>query len=419
MGTSNWQQIPFCIDALMKIEPRRVLDVGVGFGRWGMIVREFCDVWFSRVFKDQWQVHLEGIEAFPRSITDYHRHFYNQIHLGDAAELIPTLEGPWSVTIYGDVLEHFTKAKAHELLNLSLDRSDYVIVNIPIGEEHPQGEAYGNVYERHLSSWEPADFVPFGLVRRALLQDYIGREYGSFVLSRKDPRRLRESLFSQGAVLGDSGAWTGGAAAAHDGALDQVSRRVQEKVFELEFIKRSASYRLAKRIKENPVVRALVQWKLGDRNLLTVRPLPLEGGAGAEAWVLGVHARADEPALPWDVVRTTAPFVERASAGSAHGQCRMHSGLGGELVVRTTEDPAVRFMAHVGSTRAAVTFNGRTEVVDLRSPHPVDVIVYPGRTPMVEPRPTGMGGAVIEASPRERTRSATAEALTSEAVGAA
>jgi hypothetical protein len=413
LGTSNWQQIPFCIDALMKIEPRRVLDVGVGFGRWGMIVREFCDVWFSRVFKDQWQVHLEGIEAFPKSITEYHRHFYNQIHLGDASEVIPTLEGPWSVTIYGDVLEHFTKARAHELLNLSLDRSDYVIVNIPIGEEHPQGEAYGNVYERHLSSWEPEDFVGFGLVRQALLQDYIGREYGSFILSRKDPRNLRAGLFSQGAV------YAGTPAGGGDRELAQVSRRVQEKVFEVEFIKRSASYRLAQRIKGNPLVRRIVDWKLGDRNLLTVRPLPLEGGQGAEAWVLGVHARADEPAMPWDAVTTTAPFVAMASAASAHGSCRMHSGLGGELVVRTTEDPAVRFMAHVGSTRAAVTFNGRTEVVDLRSPHPVDVIVYPGRTPMVQPRTTGVGGVVIEASPRERTRSVTAEALKSEAVGAA
>jgi hypothetical protein len=269
------------------------------------------------------------------------------------------------------------------------------------------------VYERHLSSWEPDDFVGFGLVRQALLQDYIGREYGSFILSRKDPRNLRAGLFSQGAL------YAGTPGGAGDGGLEQVSRRVQEKVFELEFIKRSASYRLAQRIKGNPVIRRLVDWKLGSRNLLTVKPLPLEGGAGAEAWVLGVHARADEPALPWDVVRTTAPFVAMASPASAHGSCRMHSGLGGELVVRTTEDPAVRFMAHVGSTRAAVTFNGRTEVVELRSPHPVDVIVYPGRRPMVETRPAGMGGAVIEASPRERTRCATAEALTSEAVGAA
>src|SRR3954447_7863014 len=113
----------------MKIAPSRVLDIGVGFGRWGIITREFCDVWFGRVFKDNWQVHLEGIEGFEKSITDYHRQFYNKIHIGDAAELIPQLDGPWSVTIYGDVLEHFTREKASELLNASLDKSDYVLVN--------------------------------------------------------------------------------------------------------------------------------------------------------------------------------------------------------------------------------------------------------------------------------------------------
>jgi hypothetical protein len=386
LGTSNWQQIPFCIDALMKIEPRSVPDIGVGFGRWGMIVREFCDVWFSRVFKDQWQVRLEGVEAFPKSITDYHRQFYNEIHLGDASELIPTLPGPWSVTIYGDVLEHFTKEKAHELLNYSLDHSDYVIVNIPIGEEHPQGEAYGNVYERHLSSWEPSDFTAFGLVRHAQLKDYIGRDYGSFVLSRNDPRNLRQSLFSQHAT------YEAMATGQSNADLDQVLRRIQEQKFELEFLKKTGTYRLAEKLRGHPVVRRLVEWKLGDRNLLTLKPLPLDGGTGAEVWVLGVHARAGEPAMPWEFVKATEPFQQRESKYSAHGRCWMHNGLGGEMVVRTTSDPAVRFMSHVGSTRVAVTFNGRTEVVDLKSSQPVDVIVYPGRSPMWErPRNVAAG----------------------------
>src|SRR5205085_2722019 len=144
-----------------------------------------------------------------------------------------------------------------------------------------------------------------------------------------------------------------------------------EQQFELEFLKRSASYRLACRLKANPIIRKYVQWKQGDRNLLTIKPLPLDGGAGAEAWVLSVHAKADEPAMPWDAVQTTAPFTAVPSATSAYGSCRMHNGIGGELAARTTADPAVRFMAHVGSTRAAIIFNGRTEVVDLRSPHPV------------------------------------------------
>ncbi|HYE63062.1 MAG TPA: hypothetical protein VD997_13785 [Phycisphaerales bacterium] len=407
MGTSNWQQIPFCIDALMKIEPRRVLDIGVGFGRWGMIVREFCDVWFSRVFRDQWQVHVEGVEAFPKSITDYHHQFYNQIHLGDAAKLIPTLPGPWSVTIYGDVLEHFTKEKAHELLSYSLEHSDYVLVNIPIGEEHPQGDAYGNEFERHLSSWDPADFVPFGLCRHALFKDYIGRDYGSFILSKNDPRNLRESLFSQAATYASQ---TSG---ADDLELSVIARRIEEQRFELEFLKKSGSYRFARRVREHPLVRRLVEWKLGDRNLLTIRPLPLDGGRSAEAWVLSVHAHASEPALPWEYVRTSG-FKAVESKFSAHGTCYMHSrqdegGAPGELRVRTTSDPAVRFMTHVGSTRVQVTFNGRSEIINLRNQEPVDLIVYPGRTPMV-PRP---------ASAKTTATTAQAKVAAPEPVGAA
>ena len=49
MGTSNWQNIPWCEQSIMQIEPERVHDIGVGFGRWRMILREFGDVWLQLV----------------------------------------------------------------------------------------------------------------------------------------------------------------------------------------------------------------------------------------------------------------------------------------------------------------------------------------------------------------------------------
>src|SRR5262249_26837941 len=36
VGSSNWQQIPFAVEALLELAPLRVLDLGVGFGRWGV-----------------------------------------------------------------------------------------------------------------------------------------------------------------------------------------------------------------------------------------------------------------------------------------------------------------------------------------------------------------------------------------------
>jgi hypothetical protein len=400
LGTSNWQQIPFCIDALMKISPKRVLDVGVGFGRWGMIVREFCDVWYQRVFKDEWQVHIEGIEAFPRSITDYHRDFYNKIHVGDAAQLIPTLPGPWGVTIYGDVLEHFTKETAHELLRTSLDRSDYVLVNIPIGEEHPQGEMYGNAFERHLSSWQVADFREFGLVRYVLLKDYISRDYGSFILSRKDPCDLKSSLFSKSTAHAPAPDANGPGA-----DLDHVLERVAEQSFELGFIKQSASYRLAGRIRKAALGRVARLLKNDAASTVIIRPRRKPGAEfGPEVWVLSIHAAPFEPGIPWDFVERSPEFTVKPSDASAYGQCLC--GLGGQLSARTGPDPKVRLLTHPWSSPVEVEFNGRRETIDLGVFKDGFITIHPARTPMVEvgaelrpPPGPAQADSVVEASP--------------------
>ncbi len=257
MGTSNWQNIPFCVEVLMKIAPQRVLDVGVGFGRWGMIVREFCDVWYGRVFKSQWSVHIEGIEAFADNISDYHHALYDQIHLGDAREIIPSLDSTWDVVIFGDVLEHFERHTGEALLNWSLDHAEYVLVNIPLGSEWPQSELYENPYEEHLSTWIEMDFGAFGLCRKALFVDYIDRPFGSFVLSRSDPKKLSESLFSKATHL------TSKFSEDHQGMDNIYTQALQlrnEQLYdELNFIKNSRSYRLIERMKSMPFAPLLVK----------------------------------------------------------------------------------------------------------------------------------------------------------------
>jgi len=217
LGTSNWQQIPFCVELLMKIEPERVLDVGVGFGRWGIIVREFCDVWFARVPQNEWAVHVEGIEAFEQNLASYHKDFYDVIHIGDAAKLMDRLEGQWDVVIFGDVIEHFTKDEGRRLLDLALERSRYVIVNVPLGEQWEQEDKYGNEYERHLASWDLDDFAVPPLVRRAVFRDFAGRPHATVCLSRTDPKSLRTSLFSR------AGEWAGPAILTADIDLNEIT----------------------------------------------------------------------------------------------------------------------------------------------------------------------------------------------------
>jgi hypothetical protein len=42
MGTSNWQNIPYAFESIIRIEPNRVLEIGVGYSRWGTMARKFC-----------------------------------------------------------------------------------------------------------------------------------------------------------------------------------------------------------------------------------------------------------------------------------------------------------------------------------------------------------------------------------------
>lgn len=195
MGTSNWQNIPFCIDVLMKIQPKNVLDVGVGFGRWGILIREFCEVWSGRIFPDQWLINIEGIEAYEKSISAYHPYFYNKIHIGDALKIIPSMPDNWDIVIFGDVLEHFERNDAENLLEWATLNSKYVMLNIPLGDVWPQEESYGNIYEKHQSIWMPQDFKRFNPLISRIMLDFKGRPFGIFIFSEEDPDELTSIIF--------------------------------------------------------------------------------------------------------------------------------------------------------------------------------------------------------------------------------
>ena len=50
---------------LAKVKPGSdILDIGCGFGKYGMLFREYLDVWHERYERQQWRVRLVGIEAY-------------------------------------------------------------------------------------------------------------------------------------------------------------------------------------------------------------------------------------------------------------------------------------------------------------------------------------------------------------------
>jgi len=188
MGTSNWQHISYCSELLFALQPKSILDIGIGFGRYGILAREMCDVWRGRPTPNQWQVEIVGVEAFDKLIRDYHSVFYNRIIAGDAFDVLKEagqrhgLAGKqFDLAILGDVLEHFERQRAEDMLQMCRAAALYTMVAVPIGSDWQQADLYGNPYERHRSTWRHRDFRKLGPVCFRFFRDYIGRRHAVYV----------------------------------------------------------------------------------------------------------------------------------------------------------------------------------------------------------------------------------------------
>src|SRR3954454_16384233 len=102
MPTSDPFNISPILTVINALKPKRVLDVGCGFGKYGVLLREYDDIWGERIERQQWKLHLEGIEAFPKYHNPIHDYVYDRVHFGEAQTILPQL-GQFDVILIADV----------------------------------------------------------------------------------------------------------------------------------------------------------------------------------------------------------------------------------------------------------------------------------------------------------------------------
>lgn len=158
MPTSHHSYISRVIEEVRKQKPTSILDIGVGFGKWGHLFREYLDVMKGRVFKKDWQLKLEGVEIFKPYIMGHQKYIYDKIHIGDIVDIIDNL-GSYDLIFGSDFLEHLPKEKGLELLPKLRAHTDKLILVVPTGTAwlNSQGEMYGNKFEAHVSAWEKSE----------------------------------------------------------------------------------------------------------------------------------------------------------------------------------------------------------------------------------------------------------------------
>jgi hypothetical protein len=163
MPTSCPRQIPFILAALLEITPapKRILDVGFGCGKYGVLAREYLQIW-NHYFEDWGSVplHLTGIESHEQYLGPIARAAYDRILVGDALEIVPTLES-YDAALLIDTLEHFTPEEGGRLLSLLAERCGTTIVALPTVYVRTL-PVWGNEREVHRCTWTVEHLRQFG-----------------------------------------------------------------------------------------------------------------------------------------------------------------------------------------------------------------------------------------------------------------
>lgn len=157
IGTSTASSIPFVVRKMRETRPARILDVGCGSGRWGVLAREFLEYWEHRFRPGEWRTRITGIDINPTNWTPVHDYVYDRTYTVDvrAWRFMPV----YDLIIATDVLEHMKKDEAKIVLEAMWTTGAHVIIGIPLGPGWLRGGFNGNPHEAHLSEWEYRDFM--------------------------------------------------------------------------------------------------------------------------------------------------------------------------------------------------------------------------------------------------------------------
>ncbi len=171
MPTSNMRQISDVMWFVEKLKPRRTIDIGIGCGKYGFLIREFMEVQMDGLARfstastpepDRQGVVVDGVEVFEDYLTPLHALIYNNIMIGDALEVMPGLpQETYDLAFASDVLEHFNEEGCMRFLAECRRIATAVVVVVPNGVLE-QGAYHGNEWETHRSTWLRRDLRRVG-----------------------------------------------------------------------------------------------------------------------------------------------------------------------------------------------------------------------------------------------------------------
>jgi SAM-dependent methyltransferase len=190
MPSSHYHQLNEILELIIETNPQKLLDIGIGFGKYGFLSREYLELWEEGSVYGVYKRKIDGIEAFEGYLTPLHRLIYDRIFTGDAKDILPSLTEKYDLVLMIDVFEHFTREEGWKVLEECRRCGRNILISVPrIMSE--QDDVYDNPYETHRYNWKRKDFEgirdKFFLYNTKSTICYIGEDskrIGSIIKSR-------------------------------------------------------------------------------------------------------------------------------------------------------------------------------------------------------------------------------------------
>lgn len=174
MPVSHTYQISKIMEAVILCEPKKVLEIGVGFGKYGVLCYERLNLWWHGKNTEDYKqkkVILDGIEIYKPYKNPLHKFIYDKVYYGDALKVIKKFkDNSYDLILAIDVLEHFNEKDGKALLNLCKKISKNILISTP-KVYNDQEQHFGNEAEIHKYHWSEEEYNKFFGEKNIFIED--------------------------------------------------------------------------------------------------------------------------------------------------------------------------------------------------------------------------------------------------------
>lgn len=377
MEIRNWQNISLIIEVLTVIQPKRVLDAGAGIGRWGMLIREFCE---SRTSPQSWAIEMEGIVENDALLPEHYSQLYNRIHVGEVKKLLPELQhAKWDLVIIDRFLEKLEIDDVEPLLLNALENSAYLLVNITDNAEKTAGAGNDQIRTVPESGLFNVPYLKGSLQNHVILDELDDQGTGFILLSTTDPQNISSlPLIHEPLKRKDRVPPSKELEDLLTPTQKEIIKSTQALVSELDEIKSSRGWRLITRIWGSRIYLGLRAIVKGVRDLFRHSSMKGSGifiealdqknpeSQGNEVWLLGAFSKSGEP-LRMDTFLLSGGFASKEDPRS--GKMIINTETYGKVYLPPLNRAAkVVLLTHPWSGLAKIHTPEKEIIVDLYSP---------------------------------------------------